>query len=135
MSARAFGVFTPRELLTRARYEIGELEGTINVYYLSEQEGKHKVGSLAGTCAGTLWNVVDWLANSSDPKTKSALARAGFASHAIIRDHVKANSSALTLCWEITNGYKHCELTGYIKETGGQVLQSHIAVKKKTLRT
>jgi hypothetical protein len=57
--------------------------------------------------------MVDWLANSIDSTTQSALAKAGFADHKAIRDHVIANSPALTLCWEITNGYKHCELSGY----------------------
>ena len=113
MATHAFGVHTPREMLARAQYEINELEEAIKRFYVLEEEGKHKVGSLAGTCAGTLWNIVDWLANSNDPATKAALVKFKLTSHDAIRDHVKNNSAALTLCWEITNGYKHCELQGY----------------------
>lgn len=113
MTARAFGVHTPRELLSRAEFEVRELEQFVNADFISKDEGKNKISSLVGTCAGTLWNLVDWLANSTNAATKSALAKAGFTDHEAIRDHVKANSPALTLCWEITNGYKHCELSGY----------------------
>jgi len=113
MSTHAFGVQTAREMLARAQFEVGELENAVRAYFLIEDEGKHKVGSLAGTCAGTLWNLVDWLANSTDSSTRSALATVGLNTKEAIRDHVQANSSSLTLCWEITNGYKHCELAGH----------------------
>lgn len=112
MITGAFGVHTPRELLVRAQYEVRELEEATKLFYIFEEEGKHKIGSLAGTCAGTLWNLVDWLANSTDPATKAALAKAGLMNKEAIRDEVKANSAPLTLCWEVTNGYKHCEVTG-----------------------
>jgi hypothetical protein len=113
MTTRAFGAHTPKDLLARASHEIRELQDAVDVFYLIEDEGKHKVGSLAGACAGTLWNVVDWLANSTDPATRSALAKATLTTHDAIRDYVKAKSPEVTLCWELTNGYKHCELTGY----------------------
>jgi hypothetical protein len=113
MATRAFGASTPRDLLVRAQHEVGALEKAIEVFYLTEDAGKHKVGSLAGTCAGTLWNLVDWLANSNDATTRAALMKAGLKTFDAIRDYVKANSPELTLCWEITNGYKHCELDGY----------------------
>ena len=113
MSSHAFGVQTAKEMLARAKFEVGELEKAVQAYFLFEKEGKHKVGSLAGACAGTLWNLVDWLANSNEPSTRSALATAGFNTKEAIRDHVKANSPSLTLCWEITNGYKHYELSGH----------------------
>ena len=113
MSSHAFGVQTAREMLARAEFEVRELEQAAKAFFLFEDDGKHKVGSLSGTCAGTLWNLVDWLANSTDSKTKSALATAGFCTKEAIRDQVRANSPALTLCWEITNGYKHCELAGH----------------------
>jgi hypothetical protein len=113
MTTRAFGATTPRDLLERASHETGALEKAIEVFYPNEDEGKHKVGSLSGACAGTLWNIVDWLANSNDPTTKAALSRAGLKTSEAIRDHVKVNSPALTLCWEVTNGYKHCELNGH----------------------
>jgi hypothetical protein len=113
MTTRAFGAHTPRELLDRANYEVGELEKSIKAFFLSEDEGKHRIGSLAGACTGSLWNLVDWLANSTDTATRTALAAAGYADYESIRNYVKANSPALTLWWEVTNGYKHCELTGY----------------------
>jgi hypothetical protein len=128
MTTRAFGVHTPRELLSRAPFEVRELEQSVDMYFILEDEGKNKIGSLAGTCAGTLWNMVDWLANSSDSTTRSALAKAGFADYKAIRDHVKANSPALTLCWEVTNGYKHCELSGYtmtVSQIGEAALSAH----------
>jgi len=56
---------------------------------------------------------VDWLAKTTDPATKAALDKEGLTNFESIRDHVKAHSEALTLCWEVTNGYKHCELSGY----------------------
>ena len=111
MTARGFGAQTPRGLLSRATYEVGELDRSVNEYFMSEDEGKNKVGSLAGTCAATLWNIVDWLANTTDPATKAALSTARLTNFEIIRDHVKASSEELTLCWEMTNGYKHCELS------------------------
>jgi hypothetical protein len=52
MSTHAFGVQTAREMLARAQFEVGELENAVRAYFLIEDEGKHKVGSLAGTCAG-----------------------------------------------------------------------------------
>ena len=113
MTTRAFGASTPRDLLERASHEIGELEEAIDAHYLIEKEANHKVGSLAGTCAATLWSIVDWLANSNDATTRAALATAGLNNFEAIRDYVKANSSELTLCWEITNGYKHYELVGH----------------------
>jgi hypothetical protein len=113
MTTRAFGAHTPKDLLARASYEIRELEAAIDTWYFYQDEGKHKVGSLAGACAGTLWNVVDWLANTNDEATRASLEKAGFINYGRIRDHVKAQSAALTLCWELTNGYKHCELSGY----------------------
>ena len=36
-----------------------------------------------------------------------------FEDYKTIRDHVMASSPSLTLWWEITNGYKHCELKGH----------------------
>jgi hypothetical protein len=102
-------------MLNRATYEVEELDRSVNEYFMSEDEGKNKVGSLAGTCAATLWNLVDWLANTNDPATKAALGAAGLTNFEIIRNHVKARSGALTLCWEVTNGYKHCELRGFTR--------------------
>ena len=113
MTTRAFGVHTPRELLKRAQFEILELEQSVGRHFILEDEGKNKIGSLAATCASSLWNMVDWLANSTDSTTRSALARTGFADYKTIRDHVMASSPTLTLCWEITNGYRHCELKGH----------------------
>lgn len=113
MTSRAFGATTPRDILGRAAHEIDALEEAIEVSYLNEEEGKHTVGSLAGACAGTLWNIVDWLANSNDANTQIALSKVGLTTYEAVRNHVKANSQALTLCWEVTNGYKHCELNGY----------------------
>jgi hypothetical protein len=106
MTTRGFGANTPRDLLVRASHEIGALEKAIEVFYLTEDEGKHKVGFLAADCAGTLWNIVDWLANSNDATTRAALTNAGLETFDVIRDYVKANSPELTLCWELTNGYK-----------------------------
>ncbi len=113
MTARAFGVSTPRELLSRAEFEVGELEKLVSSCFVFEEEAKRRVGSVAATCASTLWNIVDWLANSTDAATRAAVASAGLNDYASIRDRVKADSPALTLCWEITNGDKHCELVGY----------------------
>jgi hypothetical protein len=115
MTTRAFGAHTPRELLSRAQFEVRELQEAVNAYFMSEEEGKNKIGSLAGTCAGSLWNMVDWLANSTDAITRSALTKAGFAGRNSIRDHIMANSPELKLCWEVTNGYKHCELIGHTR--------------------
>jgi hypothetical protein len=113
MSNWAFGVHTPRELLERAQHEVRQLEQAVEAYFMSEEDGKHKIGSSANTCAGSLWNLVDWLANSTDTVTRAALARVGLMSKEAIRDHVKNSSSSLALCWELTNGYKHCELEGH----------------------
>jgi hypothetical protein len=113
MTTRAFGAHTPRDLLERASHEIRALEQATEVFYLIEDEGKHQVGSLAGTCAGTLWNIVDWLANSNDAATRAVLTKAALTTYEAIRDYVKSKSPDLTLCWELTNGYKHCELTGH----------------------
>jgi hypothetical protein len=57
--------------------------------------------------------MVDWLENTNDSTTRTALTKAGFAKEHCVRDHVKVHSSALTFCCEITNGYKHWELDGY----------------------
>ena len=114
MTRLAFGAQTPRDLLSRTSHEINELGAATKLLFLVEEEGKQRVGSLAATCAGSLWNLVDWLANSRDSGVKSALAKAGMTTKKAIRDHVKANSRELMLCWELTNGYKHCELTGYL---------------------
>jgi hypothetical protein len=94
-------------------HEVSALEKATQMFYFTEEEAKDTVGSLAGTCAGSLWNIVDWLANSSDVATRVALTKAGLEAPDALRDHVKLHSPELTLCWEVTNGYKHCELTGY----------------------
>jgi hypothetical protein len=126
MTTRAFGAHTPKDLLERASHEIGELEKATLALYLIEEEGKHRVGSLAGTCAGTLWNVVDWLANSNDAATRAAVTEAGLKTYEAIRDYVKSKSPELTLCWELTNGYKHCELSGY-SLTASQIDQATLS--------
>jgi hypothetical protein len=113
MSSLAFGVHTPRELLERAEFEVRRLEESANSNFILESEGKNTVGSLAGACASTLWNIVDWLSNTNDPQTRALLTNAGFNSYESIREHVKSNSPELALCWEVTNGYKHCELSGH----------------------
>ncbi len=116
MTTRGYGAKTPRELLERARYEVAELASATASVFATEAEAKHAIGSRATACAGTLWNLVDWLANSTDPATKAALSGTGLATHEAIRDHVKRQSPELTLCWELTNGAKHYELKGYTKK-------------------
>ncbi len=126
MTTGAFGAQTPRDLLERAAQEIRKLEEATNTLYLNEKEAKNDVGSLAGACASSLWNLVDWLANSQDGTIQAALKRAGFTSQKTIRDYVKANSTDLTLCWELTNRYKHCELDGYTRSVS-QIAQAALS--------
>src|SRR5919109_1584350 len=113
MTTRGFGASTPRDLLERAKHEVAELDRAIQTYYLSEHEGRNKVGSLAAACAASLWNVVDWLARTSDPSSRAAVHAAGYLDYKSVRDYLKGASADLTLCWEVTNGVKHCELDGH----------------------
>jgi hypothetical protein len=112
MTTHAFGARTPRELLERARFEVEELEKAVDGYFLTEHEAKNRIGSLSATCATTLWNLVDWLENSTDPTIRNACAKVGLATEKSIRKYVLENSPSLKLCWEVTNGYKHFKLKG-----------------------
>src|SRR2546426_11677924 len=106
MTKRAFGAQTARDLLDRAHHEIDALETAMKADYPSKHLAKHTIGSIAGACAGTLWNIVDWLQNTNHPPTMAALAKAGFTKAPAVRDHVKTHTTDLTLCLAITNWYQ-----------------------------
>jgi hypothetical protein len=64
----------------------------------------------------TLWHMVDWLANSGDPKTTSTLTAAGFSTFDDLHSHARKQSAAVNLCWLLATGSKHRKLTGKAKK-------------------
>lgn len=127
MTSRAFDAETPRQLLARAAYEIQKLDEIIATGFTTEKEAKLAIGSLATACAGTLWNLCDWLANSNDPAIQTALANIGVKKLLDLQDYVRRGSPELTLCWELTNKSKHLKLTGVLA-TRSQVSDMMVSV-------
>jgi hypothetical protein len=127
MTSRAFEAETPRHLLARAAYEVQKLDEMILAGFTTEDEAKLAIGSLASACAGTLWNLCDWLGNSNDPDIQAALASIGVKTVRELQIYVRDRSPELTLCWELTNKSKHLKLTGFLA-TQSQVSDMMVSV-------
>jgi len=110
MTELAFGIEAPRDLLAKARREVGRLEQAENWHGTDDWE---PIADAAINAALTLWHITDWIANSPDPACQSAIAQikakrgsAKTAALAVLQEHVLDDSN-IALCDALANGAKH----------------------------
>lgn len=107
----AFGFTLPREMLEKARREVGRLEA-------AEERGApvEELQDVAINAALTLWHISDWIARSADQRCVAAVERIKrerpsrkTSSIEIIRERI-LDDSHMALCEALANGAKHLTL-------------------------
>src|SRR5437667_4446657 len=110
-SEMRFGLATPRDLLDKAKRELGRLD--LASMQPKSQQQFWDVQDSALNAAITLWHVTDWIAKSDAPQAgaaidhaKKALATKETDPYKILREFLRRDSH-MALCNSLANGAKH----------------------------
>ena len=109
----AFGLKTPRDLLEKARREVGRLRQRPIAIMAGSYNDEHETIDQAINAAISLWHIIDWLANSSLSGTPALVQHAKQISgtrktnpYGVLRDFALQNVRSW-ICHDLANGSKH----------------------------